>query len=172
MKVKEIGLSVVGLAFFVGLAAIGIGLLTGLAAFSVWVLKWTFPAFLITFLISIVVLTPLALIPATRAFSAIGFLLASYAFGAILWIWGMAYAYTAWGLIAVIVGLVLAGVGVVPVAMVAALVHGDWGNLGFFAVVAVLTFGVRALAHWLDEKAALRAARRSEITVPAHRIAD
>ena len=104
---------ILGLALMVGMLAIGIGLLTGAAAFSVWVLKWTVPAFLSTLLVSLVRAAPLSLIPPTRGSSAVGFMIASYVFGAILWIWGMAYTYSVWGLFGVIVGLVLLGVGVV-----------------------------------------------------------
>lgn len=165
-RLKDLGLGVLGLALMVGMVAIGIGLLMGAAAFSVWVLKWTFPAYSIIFLVSIVVLVPLALIPPTRSFSAVGLLIASYAFGAILWIWSMAYTYSVWGLVAVIVGLGFLGVGVVPIAMFAALVRADWGNLGAFVVAAVLTFGYRGAANWLHEKALERDARlrRSDIT--------
>jgi membrane-anchored protein YejM (alkaline phosphatase superfamily) len=147
-------------------------LLTGAAAFSVWVLKWTFPAFTAIFLLSLVLLVPLSLIPTARGLSAIGFVIASNAFGVILWIWGIAYTYSVWGLFAVIIGLVLLGGGVVPIAMFAALLHGDWGNLGLFVVTAVIMIGCRVLANWLAEKADARAARlsRSEITVHAYEV--
>jgi len=171
-RVKDAGSVILGLAVMVGMLAIGIGLLTGAAAFSIWVLKWTFPAFAITFLVSFVLLAPLSLIPPTRGFSAVGFLIASLAFGAILWLWGIGYTYSVWGLLPVIVGLVLLGVGVVPIAMFAALVHGDWGNLGMFVLTAVLAIGCRGLGSWLAEKADERAARlnRSEITAQAYEI--
>jgi hypothetical protein len=171
-RVKDAGSVILGLAVMVGIVAIGIALLTGAAAFSIWVLKWTFPAFTITLLVSVLLLAPLSLIPSTRGLSAVGFMIASLAFGAILWLWGMAYTYSVWGLFAVIIGLVLLGVGVVPVAMFAALVHGDWGNLGMFVVTAVVTFGTRGLANWLAQKADERAARlnRSEITAQAYEI--
>jgi hypothetical protein len=171
-RMKDTGSVILGLAVLIGILALGIGLLVGAAAFSFWVLKWTFPAFAITLLLSLVLLVPLALIPRTRVHSAIGFAIASFAFGAILWIWGMAFTYSVWGLFGVVVGLVLFGVGVVPVAMFAALVHGDWSNLGLFIFAAVLAIGCRVLAHWLAEKADERAARlsRSEITLPAYEI--
>jgi hypothetical protein len=99
-------------------------------------------------------------------------MLASYAFGAILWLWGMAYTYSVWGLFAVIVGLVLFGGGVVPVAMFAALVHGDWGNLGLFIVTLGIIIGCRVLANWLAEKVDARAANlsRAEINVQAYEV--
>jgi hypothetical protein len=161
-RAKDVGGVILGLVVVVGILAIGIALLTGAAEFSVWVLKWTFPAFSITFLVSLLLLTPLALIPQTRPYAAIGFMIASFAFGAILWIWGMAYTYSVWELFAVIVGLVFFGIGVVPIAMFAALVHGDWGNLAVFIAAAVLTYGFRVLAYWLEAKASERAARLDE----------
>lgn len=171
-RMKDVGSVILGLAIMIGMIAIGIGLLTGAAAFSLWILEWTFPAFLITLLLSLLLVAPLSLIPPTRGISAVGFMIASFAFGAILWIWGMAYSYSVWGLFGVIVGLLLFGVGVVPVAMFAALVHGDWGNLGMFVATVVVTFGFRGLAGWLAKKADERAARlnRSEIAVQAYEI--
>lgn len=171
-RMKEAGSVILGLSVMAGLVAIGIGLTTGAAVFSVWVLKWTWPAFMIALIVSVVLLAPLSLVPRTRGFSAIGFQYASFAFGAILWVWGMSYTYLVWGLFPVIAGLMLLGVGVVPVAMFAALVHGDWSNLGTFVGVAAITFGVRALAHWLAQKADERTARldRPEITARAYHL--
>src|SRR4051795_1512143 len=100
--VKNTGSVILGLAVMVGMVAVGIALLVGAATFSFWVLKWTYPAFGVTLLASLVLLAPLALIPPTRAFSAVGFLIASSAFGAILWVWGMAYTYSVWGWFGVI----------------------------------------------------------------------
>lgn len=163
-RVRDASSVILGFVVLVGIMAIGIGLLTGVAEFSVWIMKWTFPAFMITLLVSLVLLTPLSIIPPTRGFSAVGFMVASFAFGSILWLWGMAYTYSVWGLFVMTIGLVLLGVGVVPVAMFAALVHGDWGNLGIFVATAVVTIGCRGLANWLAEKADDRSARlcRSE----------
>lgn len=163
-----------GLMFFIGMIALGVAFLIGAAAFSVWVLKWTFPAFMIVAGVSALLLLPLALIPPTRMLSAIGFLFASFVFGAILWLWAMAYTYSAWGLLGLIIGLFLGGIGVVPIALVASLFHGDWGNLGLFLVTIVLTVGSRALAHWLEERAMTRKARLNtfDITAEAYRVQD
>jgi hypothetical protein len=156
---KNIGMVVLGLLFMAALLGIGIGLLLGAAAFSFWVLKWTPIAFALTLAVSFFVLGPLALIPPTRVASAIGLMIASYVFGAIMWVWGFAFTYVAWGWIAVIIGLVIMGIGVVPVAMLAALLHADWGDLIAFGLLAVLTYGCRALSLWLAQKADERAAR-------------
>jgi hypothetical protein len=45
------------------------------------------------------------------------------------------------------------GVGVVPIAMLATLFHGQWSHLGELIVLVILTFGSRFFALWLEEKA-------------------
>lgn len=172
-RMKNAGAGALGLAAIVGIMAIGIGLLVGAAKFSVWILEWTAPAFLITLLVSLVLLA-LSLIPSFRGFSAVGIMCASLVFGSVLWIWGMSYTYMAWGLFGVMVGLIFLGVGVVPVAMVAALVNADWKTLGLFFVAVVVTFGSRGLANWLAGKADERTARlnRADIDVKAYEIPD
>ena len=78
-----------------------------------------------------------------------------------MWCCGLAVTYDQWGTMGVIIGLLFAGVGIVPIAMLAALFHGDWGVLVGFAILIVLTFGLRALALWLAKKVDDRAAARS-----------
>jgi hypothetical protein len=60
----------------------------------------------------------------------------------------------------VIIGLVIAGVGIVPVGMLAVLLHG-WQALIVFVILIVLTFGLRGLGFWLAKKVDQRAARLS-----------
>jgi type IV secretory pathway VirB2 component (pilin) len=55
----------------------------------------------------------------------------------------------AWGYGALAVGLIFAGVGVVPVALLAALFHAEWSVLLELVVGIVLTFGARFLGLWL-----------------------
>ncbi len=81
-RMKDAGAGVLGLAAIVGIMAIGIGLLVGAAKFSVWILEWTAPAFLITLLVSLVLLAS-SLIPSLRGFSAVGIMYASLGLGPI-----------------------------------------------------------------------------------------
>lgn len=150
------GLVVLGL--LLGLSALLIG---GATAVSLWLLQWTQPVFWLAVAISLFILAPLALIPPARAAAAIGFVVASYVFGAIMWVWGITYTYVVWGFFGVIIGLVIMGVGVVPIAMLASLLHADWTTLVGLVISAVLTFGLRALALWLAKKVDERAARLS-----------
>ena len=154
---REAGAILGGVALLGGIVALGFALLMGMTAFSIWVLEWTFPAFLIALAVT-ALLVPTALIPASQGFAAVGFMIASMALGAIVWLWGLSYTYEAWGFLGVVIGLVILGVGVVPIAMLAALFHGDWGNLGLFAAAMTATYGVRSLSLWLADKADERSA--------------
>lgn len=57
--------------------------------------------------------------------------------------------YKLWGIIAVIVGLLLGGVGIFPMALVASAVEGRWA--GFLALLAA--GGFVTLIRWLGYKA-------------------
>ena len=161
-RLKGIGYVLIGFLALLLMLGIGLGLLVGATKASLWLTQWLPWVVLPALAISIFILAPLALVPAARVVAAFGFLIASYAFGASVWIWGLAYTYETWGVIAVIIGLVVLGVGVVPIALIAALIHGDWGNLATFLVMIVATFGSRGLAAWLAVKADERARRRQE----------
>ena len=93
--------------------------------------------------------------------AAIGFVTASFVFGAMMWCGGLGVTYEAWGMGGVIIGLVIAGVGIVPVGMLAVLLHGEWQALIVFVILIVLTFGLRGLGFWLAKKVDERAARLS-----------
>ena len=78
-----------------------------------------------------------------------------------MWCSGVAFTYEVWGTMGVIVGLAFAGVGIVPVAMLAELFHGEWEVLFGFVILIVLAFGLRLLGFWLAKKVDERAARSS-----------
>ena len=90
------------------------------------------------------VFLPLAIPRATRGFSSIALVIASYVFGAALWMGGFLLTLSIWGVVGVIVGLFIAGIGVVPIAMVATLVKGMWGSLFELVLLLIMTFGCRA----------------------------
>jgi hypothetical protein len=61
--------------------------------------------------------------------------------------------FAIWGYMALIIGLLLAGVGVWPVALIAALFHGEWSVVLELLVGLVLAFGTRFLGTTLMEAA-------------------
>jgi hypothetical protein len=88
-------------------------------------------------------LLPLCLFRFTRFISATGFLISSYVFGVALWLMGVAVVYDYWGYFGLILGLLTAVVGVVPLGMLASALHGEWLDVGNFALLIGLTFGTR-----------------------------
>lgn len=135
--------------------------IVGATAVSFWIKEWLPYVFWINLLIAFFILGPLSLIPPARFIAASGFLIASIVFGVMIWVCGLGVTYEAWGLGGVIIGLVFAGVGIVPVAMLAALLQGEWQALIVFVILLGLTFGLRALGLWLAKKVDQRAARLS-----------
>jgi hypothetical protein len=133
----------------------------GATAVSFWVREWIPYVFWINLLIAFFILGPLSLIPPARFIAASGFLISSIVFGVMIWVCGLGVTYEAWGLGGVIIGLVFAGVGIVPVAMLAVLLQGEWQALIGFVILLGLTFGLRALGLWLAKKVDQRAARLS-----------
>ena len=108
-----------------------------------------------TFKLVVFIILPLAIPKATRGFSSIALLISSFVFGVILWIQELLLTWSIWGLGAVVIGLLLVGVGVVPIAMLATLIEGMWGPLINLVLLIILTFGSRwvscAMLNPLDE---------------------
>lgn len=144
---------VIGIGIFVAILLL-IGLLVeGGAWLSAKAYPWLQTISAITLIVLVVVLLPLSFFSRTRSFSGSGILISSYVFGLTLWVWGFLLTYVLWGGFAVILGLFLFGVGVVPIAMLATLFKGMWPTLGELVFLTVLVFGLRFTAFWLLAKA-------------------
>jgi len=157
VNIKETFGAIGGFVLMLALAAVSIALLTAFVLGGVWVSKhllpWLTVISLVVFAIVIFVLLPLAIPRATRGFSSISILIASYVFGATLWMFGLLFTYFTWGVTAVIIGLVFFGVGVVPIALLATLIKGMWGPFFTLILLAIATFGCRIGAISLAQSA-------------------
>ncbi len=112
------------------------------------------PTFMeIVIAIDLCILLPLAVFRKTRLLSSDGLYISSYAYGVTLWIWAFLLTYTIWGALAVIIGLFIVGVGVVPIAMLATAIKGQWQNLGLLLALVILTIGARWLGLALRRSA-------------------
>lgn len=146
---KGIGSTVLGVAFFCGLILVAVLMIEGAASVSEFMLPYLSVAISYVLPICALVLLPLALIPKTRLIAVIGFFSASYVFGVATWMYGLIVTYTLWGLVGVVAGLAIAGVGVVPLGILAAAINELWPVAGELALGLVLTFGSRFLAVYL-----------------------
>lgn len=66
-------------------------------------------------------------------------------FGIVLWTFSAIISYSLWGYFGLFFGLVWMGVGVVPVAVVAAALHGYWFLAFVILGQVILVFGSRFL---------------------------
>jgi hypothetical protein len=72
-----------------------------------------------------ILLLPFAAFKTTRAFAGVALTILSYVFGATAWLYGAACSFAAFGWVGLIIGLVFAGIGVVPLAMIAGIFKAD-----------------------------------------------
>jgi hypothetical protein len=116
---------------------------------TVWASEYILPPLIsvgwIVLAIDLLILLPLAISQRLRGLAGAGLFITSYLFGVICWLVGLLVAYTLWGLWAIIIGLLLLGIGVVPIGMLAAVFEGQWYMLIVLVVLAALSFGARSL---------------------------
>jgi len=141
-----------GALFIAGLILIPLLLLKG----GLWLTQTVYPLLIIIYAIAlivcVVIFLPLSLFQKTRAFSSIGILISSYIFGVTVWVWSFLLTYMLWGMLGLIIGLFIMGVGVVPVAILATLLNGEWSAFFQLVLLLVLTFGTRGFALYLAKK--------------------
>jgi hypothetical protein len=101
-------------------------LIYGTAAVAEKLLPFLWLAAYIAMVFCIVVLLPLSLFRRTRIVPACGFVIASHLFGLGMWMYGFLVTYDLWGGTGIFVGLLLGGIGVVPLAIIAAALKQMW----------------------------------------------
>jgi hypothetical protein len=140
----------------VGLVAVSVVvflLVQGGAWLADKVYPWLIMVFAVAFWVCVFILLPLAIFRKTRGFSGIGIYVASYVFGITLWVWCLLTTYTLWGGFAVVIGILIAGIGIVPLAIIASLTKGLWSIAIQMVVVALVTLGARFAAFALVKSA-------------------
>lgn len=149
-KIKGMGIGLGVVALLIASLIIPVIFIVGITRISFFVAPWLRPAFNVTLFVCIFLLGPLAIFRKTRAFSASCMMVATFIFGAILWIASIIVTLYLWGIGSVIFGLLLSGVGIVPVAMAAALFHAQWSVLGSIAIMLGATIGAGVLSLWIS----------------------
>ena len=91
----------------------------------------------LVFALDILIILPLGIFKKTKGASAIGLVVSSYVYGLTLWFWALLLTYIIWGVVAVFIGLFIAGVGVDPIAMLATAIKGEWSITGQIVLLLV-----------------------------------
>lgn len=151
--IKSIGTFIIGAAIIIGLIILVVILIEGGIVLAAKIYPFLIKATTIITFLSVFILVPLALFKKTRSYAGIGMYFASYLFGFSLWIYSALIAYVLWGFLALLIGLFIAGIGVLPIAFLAALLNGEWAIIGNLIYMIVLTYGSRVLGMYLIERA-------------------
>lgn len=150
---KSIGSYIILIGIIIGVTFIATFFLKGGVWLGTKVLPWLSIIMWPVLAIDILIILPLGFFKKTRVASAIGLVVSSYVYGLTLWFWALLLTYFIWGVVAVIIGFVIAGVGVVPIAMLATAIEGEWAITGQLFLLLVLTFGSRILGIYWGDKA-------------------
>jgi hypothetical protein len=138
-----------GLVIFAGLMLVAVLVLKGME----WVFERIFPWILrgeILLLFLCIVSLPFAFFRRTRPFPAITLTISNNVFWLGLWVLGFLIVYDLWGLVGLVIGLLLGGVGVVPLAALAALTKGAWPLLETLGLAFLFAMLVSIAAAWLS----------------------
>jgi len=152
-KLKNIGYYVLGLAGLLLLLLVSVAMIKGAVWIGEHALQWLINFSWIVFAINLFILLPLGLFRKTGIVGGMGMYISSYVFGLTLWFLGLLLTYFTWGFFGIFIGLVLGGVGVVPVAMLAMLLNGEFFTLVVLIMLTILTFGARALGIYFASRA-------------------
>lgn len=165
-KIKDLGGSAAGVLVVLAVLTIPVLLLAGAAEISVWALDYIPDVIGLAFLVC-VALVPFAIIPASRGLAGQMIGLAGLVFGVCLWLYTLAFTYIEWGMFAVVLGVLFAGIGVIFTGILAAIFSANWLVLGNIAVLVVLTFGGRLVGGLLVSSANMRKLRKLAEEKPA-----
>jgi hypothetical protein len=117
------------------------------------VIGWSVRISEIVFIVDLIILLPMSFFKKTKVIAGNGIFFSSYIFGITVWFLGAIITFYYWGIIALIIGLILMGVGVVPMAMLACIFNSLWLELGILIGGSVLVIIVRLFGGNLAEKA-------------------
>jgi hypothetical protein len=146
-----IGSFLFGMLWFAGI----ILLFVGGAKVAMYVEPWIAFVGAVAVLVGVPICLVLLIPRRTREWSGLGFYLPSWPLG--IWVWIASFVYamsisTFWA----ILGIVIGGIGVVPIAVIMTLIRRDWPNLGGLAGTLIVVMILRWLGLWIASKAERR----------------
>jgi hypothetical protein len=137
-----------GPAIFIGVLVVVSILFYGLPRLSSMVYRFANPASGFVFVLDLLSL-PFALSRRLRPLVGTAIHISSFLFGIVVRTFCAMFSYAVWGYLGLFVGLVWLGIGVVPVSLIAATIHGDWFLVFMILGNLVMIFGFGALGLWI-----------------------
>ncbi len=146
---KGIGTFFIGIILLFALMLIPALFIVGGAVLSAFLYPWLLKISAVVLAICIFILLPLSVFKKTRAYGGIGIYLSSELFGITTWIWSFLIAYQLWGFIGIFLGILLGGIGVVPIAILATIFSAEWSYLGELILLLLITLGFKFLGIFI-----------------------
>ncbi len=116
----------------------------------IWFMQAILPVheriFYVLLVLTVLVLVPLLALKASRPYSRNLLYELPYFFGGIAWFYAANYCLNSLGKFWFIFGSCIVGFGVVPIALVGAVIKGHWAFLGFICLQLIAVFGCRFIA--------------------------
>lgn len=134
------------------MGVIAAAVLLGMAWVTVHIYPWIVGAAELAFAADLLLFLPLAIFHATRPTAAACFIASGWVFGITAWVSGFLTAYDYWGVAGVLVGICFAGIGVIPIAALAALLHGAWWPLGILGLGILLWIAAIWFGNFLEAR--------------------
>lgn len=100
--------------------------------------------------VAVFILVPLALFERTKHIAVSLLQIAPIVYGITAWLLGFLITLQYWGVFAVILGVVIFGIGVIPLGFLAAAFHADWQAVLDIVVLVVLAYGFRRMTYQLQ----------------------
>lgn len=150
---KSIGSFIIGIGILIGIFFLAMFFIKGGLWLGLTILPWLSIIMWFILAIDLLVILPLGLFKKTKGASAISLVISSYFYGVTLWFWTLLLTYLIWGGIAVFIGLFIAGIGVVPIAILATAIKGEWAITGQIVFLLALTYGSRLLGFYFADEA-------------------
>jgi hypothetical protein len=144
---KKALLGVLGVALIL---IIGGAIFYGLPALSATVFRLANPIAEITFVVDLLIL-PLALLKKLRLWVGFALWASSVIFGIVLWTFSAILCFVFYGYSGLFFGLIWLGIGVFPVAFLAAALHSEWVLVAALVVEAILTVGAKTIGSAMIE---------------------
>lgn len=153
--VKDFILGLGGCLALIVIAIIGLVLLVMLLRETPWITKnfypWTVQAAKIALFFVVPTCSVLAFFKKYRGLGGLGLALSSYVIGFSLWVWSLIVAYSLAGVFWIIVGLLFAGLGVIPIAIIAAALKAQWFIAGQMLLGVFIVLILRGIGTFLIE---------------------
>lgn len=151
-NLKNVIWSILGIIFFIGSLMLILLFIKGGVWLTEKILPYTFIVADWALTITIFILLPLSIFRKTRGIAGIALIIASYIFGVTLWVYSFLLTYNIWGMVALIIGLVLTGLGVIPIAILATLIKGIGSPFGQLILLLFMTLGTRFFGIYVLKK--------------------